>query len=222
MNLITVIIITFILLIVPLLSYYWYYENKLQSKFSYKPIILFLSGIFVVLFIPLIFWKNIFESVISKFFENYKDYSEFVISLFAVHSIIQYFFSESNFKNILKTQPGKEKLFNNKDSCGLKYIDFKIISCNGNTNCKYFLNQKEQKLEVCDVLGSGTGDNLWFPINEWFSRNQLEKGYKKMPLWNYVSEKEEDQKEWLQQLNDFIEYLKVTDQICVNGGNNND
>ena len=43
-----------------------------------------------------------------------------------------------------------------------------------------------------------------------------------MPLWNYVSEKEEDQKEWLQQLNDFIEYLKVTDQICVNGGNNND
>lgn len=34
-----------------------------------------------------------------------------------------------------------------------------------------------------------------------------------MPLWNYVSDKEEDQKEWLKQLNDFITYLIETKQI---------
>ena len=34
-----------------------------------------------------------------------------------------------------------------------------------------------------------------------------------MPLWNYISEKEEDQKEWIKQLNAYIDFLKKTDQI---------
>ena len=213
MNIFVNILICLSIIIFPLIAYTLFYKNKLQSKFSYGSLIIFLIGIIIVLFIPFIFWNNYFKTIFKDVFENFSSYSGFVISLFALHSIVEYFFAENNFKNITSTNPTNKKNLKQNNDSNIKYVDFKIIPYKENSTNIYFLNKKEQLLEVCDLRHSGNGDNLWFPINEWYGKNRLVYNYNKMPLWNYVSDKEEDQKEWLKQLNDFITYLIETKQI---------
>ena len=96
----------------------------------------------------------------------------------------------------------------------IKFLDFRIVPPKTDLKYKYALDKKNQILEVYDFLHSGSGDNLWFPFNKWYSRNQTSNKFRKMPLWNYLSDKEKDQEEWISQLNKYIEYLKSSGQIA--------
>lgn len=209
-TLLTIILLGFLSIGIPSISYYVMLENNLQSKKSYKPIVLMLLSIFFVLFIPMIFWNMKYNFFLKRIFESYKNYSDFSIALLTIHSIIQYFLSKSNFELYSKTRP----LDRNFQTSNKKYVNFRIIPVpKGNGNYKYSLDKEKQVLNVYDILNSGNGDNLWFPMNEWYSRNKNIYNFRKMPLWNYLSFDENDQKEWIEQLNKFIAYLQNTSQI---------
>lgn len=204
----SVILLVIFALVLPVISYKFLLEDKLQTKKSYKPVILLLISIFVILFIPIVIW-DIFP--LRKVFNNYKNYSEFSIAVLGLHSIIQYFISKSQFETLSKTMP-----FVNNDNIrksNIEFLDFKIIPPKAGSKYKYALDKKNQILEVYDFLHSGVGDNLWFPFNEWYSKNQPCNKFNQMPLWNYLSFKEKDQEEWILQLNKYIDFLKETDQI---------
>lgn len=199
-------------LIIPMIACYFFFKNKLLSKKSTLLLFIIIIDILSIIFVPLFFWKSNFFKNLNSYFPTYQDYCGFVFSLFSVNSIIQYFFSEEKFEKISKTNNRKINKSSNNENL-VTYINFRILPCNEHINYKYSLDSKNQILNVYDYLHSGTGDNLWFPINEWYSKNKTNEGFKKMPLWNYISEKEEDQKEWIKQLNAFIDFLKKTDQI---------
>lgn len=212
----SIILIILFSIIIPISTYKCLITPKFENKNFYKkPILLITISISVSLFVPMAFWKLAVMDFLRCVFSNYKNYSEFIIALFGIHSIIQYFISKSNSKNLSQTTPFAidQSLVNYANKNNLKYVNFKIVPKFKNTNYKFALDDKNQLLLVYDVSHSGTGDNLWFPMNEWYSRNQPINKFKQMPLWNYLSFDKDKQEEWVNQLNKFIEYLKNTNQI---------
>lgn len=78
---------------------------------------------------------------------------------------------------------------------------------------KFKTNESSKVLYVQNYLNNFSGDNLWIPMNEWYKgASGIGKYY---PLINAQENNWHGNKEWAEQLNAFIEYLKSKEQIVI-------
>lgn len=76
-----------------------------------------------------------------------------------------------------------------------------------------FFKLSDKKLLIADYLENKSGDNLWNFMNAWYLMYKNIKTYKVWPLTNASSNNWEGNEEWAEQLKEFIDYLKTTNQI---------
>lgn len=145
--------------------------------------------------------------VYNNCFSSYMNYQTILTSVLALNGFFTFFIAERNLKNDRLTSAQ----FGGKLSDNNSLRGFRIEK-----GTSIFENNKKYKIEesillVADYLGNGSGDNLWFPMNQWHEK--FDDKNSDYPIFNARSDNWRGNDEWYRQLNDFANYLKKNNEI---------
>lgn len=198
-----------LLFITPLVYYLWklffskFYDslnNTEQTKIFFS---IYAVVICLLALIPFLIDCFLFD--FDKLQFNLGDYYSCITIILGIPSILGIFITSNNFKkDSVQNQNTKNKI------AKFEISDERVFT---KEETFYFFKLSDKKLLIADYLENKSGDNLWNFMNAWYLMYKNIKTYKAWPLTNASSNNWEGNEEWAEQLKEFIDYLKTTNQI---------
>lgn len=198
-----IILIILFLIRLPVVCVFENFERmRLSREYALKTLPKIVSVLMGLYLIPLPIFL-----IYNKDFNSYMNYQTILTSVLALNGFFTFFIAERNLKNDRLTSA--QLCENLPDNTLLK--GFRIEK-----GTSIFENNKKYKIEesiliVADYLGNGSGDNLWFPMNQWHEK--FDDKNSDYPIFNARSDNWQGNDEWYRQLNEFANYLKKNNEI---------